>query len=1160
MTVGSPGPRRVVDAREHHGVYTQSRASYFPQLRESLTAREGREQRARCVDTDSLTARRPPSSLSSSRKGSVTSRGRLQSTESVGLSSVTSKLDRDGIAAVFDAFQAMQTLDEEEFVSEMLIGLKAHDASDNKRVEITGQLSDLFRQADIHGKGILTWEDFSFFIAQTTDVASALEDTVINKYQADTVPPSLNLVTEVEGMFYLPDVDQIVIQGTKSRGIQVLDGGTNRLRSQALDTGSSTAAIVDAVYTPRGRYIITASTSPVLSFYDIDHLRIRQQIPTPSFQTSLALQPSSVSASPLLYSAGVDGQVHAWDLESLSCRHTFLDKVTHATTVVDLELIPPTAQLACASMDGNIYMVDLMVGRVTRTLSGHTKGVAMLQYCAENKYLVSGGIDHKLQVWNPHLEHKIGSLPGHRSQLIGFHARPDIPELITADESGIVKIWDLRKFAAVQTIVKEMYVKGHRNTARGMTAMCYLESRQRIAIAHSTVFFMDPRRANQTADSSQSEDSTAHAEPEHEKSNIEEEAKPLSVGYHALSQSFLAITPWNIIGWDARTGRRVRSTPMTLGAQVTCVAMLDHRESSCFVGCDNGSIARLMLPTGSLIVCKRVHLNGDVRSIRVVQDERLVVSSGDDGNVILTSWETLEPIHSFNHWRGVQSCGAVHAAGLDDVYSVPLSLRSFFIGNEIDRLKAAFAVGDTNHSGKISLSLLPYVLEYIFPTSESTSLARITTNDSSQTLTFASFVAIVKDALANSTRGNSSGHRLHPLASVSSFDFHAKRKNLITASTSDDKYCLWDVRNSAVVGEGTAAALQPLPKQKKSIAIVAFLSPLPLFVCVEEHSPQLSIWTTTALPPTSSTKPQQCLVRYAHTHVHYADPTRPNSALRSRASTTFLTDAVRTQDTKAHAPTPPETQVNIQSITWFYSQQSAKRLLCVGDESGGVSILDLTLLFRRVDDLHKPSTCDLNRAPSTPLTEHGARQEKSHQDVFCSSILQKLHRWIAYPQHGVGVRALSATEVDNLLQPNANKHEIVISIGDNGAVHLWASDGQLLGQLPLTDSFVHGPKWQLRLDEEEIQHRAQQSATTILRQVEKRRSTVATTSESNGRVASLRAFIRPLQTPRVSSAEDALVALRVARSPTLAKQTHLSSQRSIPFSSTATCANQREEC
>jgi hypothetical protein len=38
----------------------------------------------------------------------------------------------------------------------------------------------------------------------------------------------------------------------------------------------SSGHIVDAMFWSPGRYIITASTSPVISLYDIDYLKLRQ--------------------------------------------------------------------------------------------------------------------------------------------------------------------------------------------------------------------------------------------------------------------------------------------------------------------------------------------------------------------------------------------------------------------------------------------------------------------------------------------------------------------------------------------------------------------------------------------------------------------------------------------------------------------------------------------------------------------------------------------------------------------------------------------------------------------------------------------------------------------------------------------------------------------
>ena len=46
---------------------------------------------------------------------------------------------------------------------------------------------------------------------------------------------------------------------------------------------------------------------------------------------------------------------------------------------------------------------------------------------------------------------RIFLLRGHNHPLVGVKCLPDSPQIITADTSGMVKIWDVRNFLCVQT-------------------------------------------------------------------------------------------------------------------------------------------------------------------------------------------------------------------------------------------------------------------------------------------------------------------------------------------------------------------------------------------------------------------------------------------------------------------------------------------------------------------------------------------------------------------------------------------------------------------------------------------------------------------------------------------------------------------------------------
>ena len=68
-----------------------------------------------------------------------------------------------------------------------------------------------------------------------------------------------------------------------------------------------------------------------------------------------------------------------------------------------------------------------------------------------NQCLLSAGLDHEAFVWNTYVKDKIFLLRGHNHPLVGVKCLPDTPQIITADTSGMVKVWDVRNFLCVQT-------------------------------------------------------------------------------------------------------------------------------------------------------------------------------------------------------------------------------------------------------------------------------------------------------------------------------------------------------------------------------------------------------------------------------------------------------------------------------------------------------------------------------------------------------------------------------------------------------------------------------------------------------------------------------------------------------------------------------------
>ena len=93
--------------------------------------------------------------------------------------------------------------------------------------------------------------------------------------------------------------------------------------------------------------------------------------------------------------------------------------------------------------------------RHRRKLEGHEKGVRALAYNSDHRFMVSGGFDYDVLVWNPYVERLILRLHGHNAPIVGVEMVPDTPQIVTGDASGIIKVWDIRTFTCMQTFVHD---------------------------------------------------------------------------------------------------------------------------------------------------------------------------------------------------------------------------------------------------------------------------------------------------------------------------------------------------------------------------------------------------------------------------------------------------------------------------------------------------------------------------------------------------------------------------------------------------------------------------------------------------------------------------------------------------------------------------------
>lgn len=161
-------------------------------------------------------------------------------------------------------------------------------------------------------------------------------------------------------------------------------------------------------------------------------------------------------------SAGGDGVLTRWDAgtgraqESLQLSNQALRSLAYSAA---------RNELAVGCSDNGIYVLDAVSFAVKKTLpNAHTNSVFCLAYTPDGRFLLSGGRDAMLRVWDLNDDCRmLSEQPAHWYTLNHIVFSPDGSLFATASRDKTVKIWETRTFSLLKTI-DTIRLGGHINS------------------------------------------------------------------------------------------------------------------------------------------------------------------------------------------------------------------------------------------------------------------------------------------------------------------------------------------------------------------------------------------------------------------------------------------------------------------------------------------------------------------------------------------------------------------------------------------------------------------------------------------------------------------------------------------------------------------------
>jgi len=254
----------------------------------------------------------------------------------------------------------------------------------------------------------------------------------------------------IPSVSFSPDGKQLVSAGSRDKVIKVWDAATGA-EIIAFSGSEHADGVICTDFSPNGKHIVSGDWSATTDWggdiiiWDAASGNEVMKFAVKSWTTAVSFSPDGKL---LASAAGGD-----WGLINIrdALTGTIVTTINGSGMPNSIAFSPDNKYIVSGGSDCTVKVWDIATGKRVTTLRGHGNAVSSVVFTLDGKRIVSGSEDGTIKVWDAYVDYAAKYFRSH-TNAVKTAFSPDGKRLVSRTMDGKMKVWDVASTAEIMTL------------------------------------------------------------------------------------------------------------------------------------------------------------------------------------------------------------------------------------------------------------------------------------------------------------------------------------------------------------------------------------------------------------------------------------------------------------------------------------------------------------------------------------------------------------------------------------------------------------------------------------------------------------------------------------------------------------------------------------